>query len=274
MSTRKILLAGSTCCALAVAAPVLAQNASYGSWQNGPQYSTPAEQQQTRELNEQAVQGTTQSSAVLNGEATAQNAQYDQQNAPPQDNGNYAPPANNNAPAQYDEGGQYGAQQSGDGGQQKGQEPAQYNPQQRYDQQEDEYQQQRQRYQDDRARYDHDIRAYDRAMYDWIYPAPVAYIYGERGPLERLYLIAEPSQQLFKAPVEGPGGRWVGRVRNVDIAPDGRPLRVEVALNRRVSVWVQPGDLRYDPQTRILFTDLDRDQLWEMPGATVESGTY
>jgi hypothetical protein len=72
--------------------------------------------------------------------------------------------------------------------------------------------------------------------------------------------------------VEGPDGRWVGRVRNVDIAPNGRPGRVEIALNRRVSVWVPAGDLRLDPDAHVVFTDLSRADLWQMPGATVESG--
>ena len=52
----------------------------------------------------------------------------------------------------------------------------------------------------------------------------------------------------------------------------GRPRRVEIALNRVVSVWVTPGHFRYDPDERVLFTDLNRDELWMMPGATVESG--
>jgi hypothetical protein len=47
---------------------------------NGPQYSTPAEQARTRDLNEQAISGTTQSPAVLNGEA------------PPSQSGGYGAP--------------------------------------------------------------------------------------------------------------------------------------------------------------------------------------
>lgn len=143
---------------------------------------------------------------------------------------------------------------------------------QQYSQQQQQYQDQRQQYDSDSSRYRDNLRAYDRAMYDWSYPAPVAYEYGERHDLSRLYLIAEPTQQLSHAPVEGPDGRWVGRVRNVETGPDGRPSRVEIALNRRVSVWVQPGDLRFDADNHILFTDMTRADLWQMPGATVESG--
>lgn len=152
------------------------------------------------------------------------------------------------------------------------QDQAQYeDQQQQYNGQMQNYQAQQQRYQDDRARYNANLAAYDLAQYEWSYPAAVVYHYGEGYGLRPLYLIAEPSTQLWRAPIEGPDGRWVGRVRNVEIAPDGRPSRVEVALNRRVSVWVRPGDLRYDPGTHILYTDLRRGDLWNMPGATLVS---
>ena len=142
--------------------------------------------------------------------------------------------------------------------------------QQQYNNQMQHYQAQQQRYRDERARYNARLAAYDMAQYEWSYPAPLAYRYEGYG-MRPLYLVAEPSTQLWRAPVEGPHGRWVGRVRNVEIAPDGRPSRVEVALNRQVSVWVRPGDLRYDPYHHILYTDLTRDDLWNLPGATLVS---
>lgn len=149
---------------------------------------------------------------------------------------------------------------------------AQYQDQnQQYQDRMQQYENQQDHYRYQRQRYAQDVRAYDLAQYAWSYPAPFAYRYGEEYGLQPLYLIAEPSQQLWQVPVEGPGGRWVGRVRNVEIAADGRPQRVEIALNRRVSVWVRPGDLRFDPSEGILYTDLGRQQLWTMPGATVES---
>ena len=143
--------------------------------------------------------------------------------------------------------------------------------QQQYNSQMQNYQAQQDRYRYDRQRYNARLAAYDMAQYEWSYPAPLAYHYGAGYGLRPLYLIAEPSQQLWRVPIEGPSGRWVGRVRNVEIAPDGRPSRVDVALNRRVSVWVRPGDLRFDPYERILYTDLTREDLWNMPGATLVS---
>jgi len=150
---------------------------------------------------------------------------------------------------------------------------AQYQAQQQqYQNQVQQYQDQRQQYRADSENYSQNLRAYDLAKYDWYYPQAYTYRYGGESGLQPLYLIAEPSQQLAQVPVEGPGGTWVGRVRNVEIGPDGRPARVEIALNRRVSVWVHPGDLRLDPDEHILYTDLTRGELWGMPGATVVSG--
>jgi hypothetical protein len=212
--------------ALAFAAPSFAQDAN-----NPPQVSTPAERQQTQQLNDQGTDGTTASPAQLNGQ--------------PQ----MGPTPNAQSQAQYD--------------QQKAQ----------YDQQQQQYQADRSRYHDEHARYNAEARRYDTREYAWDYPHRVyAYHYGDDGDLQRLYLIASPQVQLHEVAIEGPNGAWVGRVRNVDTGVDGRPFRIEVALNRRVSVWVPSGDFRFDPRDQILYTDLTRDQLWDMPGATVESG--
>jgi hypothetical protein len=264
MSIKSAILGGVAAAAVAVcgASVAAAQSNDNGArYGYGPPVSTPAEMQQTDQLNEQAINGTTQSPAVLNGEAPAQ-----YQNGPAGYTGN----ASYQGPAS-----QEGYAQGPDGQVQNppnGAPDAQYQEQQQqYQDQMQRYGQQQQNYRDERERYAQNVRAYDLAEYDWNYPEPYVYHYGNGYGLQPLYLMAEPSQQLWQVPVESPGGRWVGRVRNVQIAPDGRPSRVEIALNRRVSVWVQPGDLRFDPDQRMLYTDLTRGQLWMMPGATVES---
>jgi hypothetical protein len=227
MKLRTLVLgsAASLSLALACAAPVLAQ-----SDMNPPQVSTPAEQQQTQQLNAQATSGTTASPTQLNG-------------------GDASP----GSPSQATSDAQ----------------------QQQYQQQQQQYQDQNAQYRDEHARYERDIHRYDTAQYYFTdYPRRVyAYRYDNDPQLVRLSLIAEPSQQLAQAPVEGPDGQWVGKVRNVELAPDGRPGRIEVALNRRVSVWVSPGNLRFDPADRIVFTNLTRADLWQLPGATYESDT-
>ncbi len=338
MTVRTAILSGAAASVLAATA-ALAQSdqnaaARYGS---GPQESTPAERAQTEQLNEQAVNGTTQSPAVLNGEAqnqqgnprfaqestgaqsfvygSTQGSEYGQapgQNSYGQDGRADGPPQELNrqdsprfaqgyaAPQSSGygstQGGDYGPPAAvqngyGQGGSAYGPPPdrdqgyrspgpqsasdAQYQDQLRqYQAQMERYRDEHENYRAARGAYLQNLRDYDLAQYAWDYPAPVAYHYGPGYGLQPLYLLAEPSEQLARAPVEGPGGTWVGRVRNVEIAPDGRPWRVEVALNRRVSVWVNPGDFRFDPEERVLYTDLSRDRLWEMPGATVESGPF
>jgi hypothetical protein len=139
-----------------------------------------------------------------------------------------------------------------------------------YNEQQQQYQDQQQQYQADRNAYIHDLHRYDEAKYYFTdYPHAYPYRYGD-GHLARLYLIAEPSQQLANVPIEGPDGQFIGRVRNVDIDVDGRPKDIQVALNHRVWVEVSPGNFRYDSDNHVLYTDLTRSDLWNMPGRIYE----
>ncbi|HWE06378.1 MAG TPA: hypothetical protein VG274_06700 [Rhizomicrobium sp.] len=253
MRSRSIILSGAATLVLATGGALAQSGYGDGRYGNGPAESTPAEMQQTGQLNQQSVNGTTQSPAVLNGEQAPQNGPVNDEGAAPD---TQSQPMTQTQYAQPQSQGEYNAQQ------------------QQYQDQMQQYRDQRQRYRDDRDRYARNLRDWDLAQYAWYYPRPYVYRYGDEYGLQPLYLIAEPSHQLAQLPVEGPGGRWVGRVRNVDIAPDGRPARIEIALNRRVSVWVRPGDLRFDPEYRMLYTDLTREDLWNMPGATIASGPY
>jgi hypothetical protein len=252
-------LAGFATIALVAAVPAFAQmspaqtpppgtssqdNGLYGSQVNPPQVSSPAEKQETQQLNAQAIDGTTQSPTVLNGEAPATHA-----------------PTPLDGPQSSD------AAQSG--------QSAQY-AQQQYQEQQDQYQQQQQQYQDEQGQYDdqhrryeHNVWRYDRAQWSYDYPAVYDYRYDDSVHLRPLYMIDEPVQRLADVPVEGPSGVWVGRIRNVETGPDGRPIRVEIGLNRRVAVWVDPGDLRFDVADHVAFTHMTRDELWDMPGTAV-----
>jgi len=257
MKTTNLALGGAAIIALAgiisfVPTSLLTQTSSqdnglYGSQKNQPQVSSPAEQAQTRALNLKYGDGTTQSPASLNGEAPT----------PPPAAGPQSSLAT--PPLQM--------AQNQDSQQQYQQQ------QQQYQQQQQQYEDKQGQYDDQKRQYDHDVRHYDQAQWNYTdYPALYDYRYDDSPHLMRLYLIAEPSQQLSNAPVEGPSGAWVGKVRNVETGFDGRPSRVEISLNRRVSVWVDPSNLRFDAEHHVVFTRMTRDELWEMPGATVESG--
>jgi hypothetical protein len=217
-----------------LAIPAVAQSDLYP-----PQYSSPAERAQTQQLNEQNADGANATPAQLNGEAQA---------TQPDTYGSEQPP--------------YGSEPS---------DPqTQYQQQmQQYQNQQQQYQDQRTQYEDQKAQYHHELRWYDQAR--WNYDYPHSYAYEFDGPrLRHFSLIREPSR-FADVPVEGPDGAWVGRIRDVETAPDGRPERVEVSLNHRVSVWVDPRDLRFDPSENVVYTDLTRHALWDLPGATVAS---
>jgi hypothetical protein len=273
MRTTIILLSGAAAVALmgAASTPVLAQYVG-----NSPQYSTPAERAETEQLNEQNIEGTTQSPSVLNGESQPLFPQpygtysgYDQNGQPivsrdynGNPSGSFGGYSQSGPAPAYAQGEQ---DQNADGPQQ------QYNQQmQQYQGQQQDYQNQRNQYEQQKDRYDHNIRWYDQTRWSYDYPHPFAYEY-DRPQLTRLYLLAEPSQQLADVPIEGPNGMWVGRIRDVETGPDGRPARIEVALNRRVSIWVGPEHFRFDSRERVAYTNLTREDLWQMPGARVES---
>jgi hypothetical protein len=140
--------------------------------------------------------------------------------------------------------------------------------QMQYNAQQQQYQDQQQRYREQRAQYIHDLHRYDVAQYAWTdYPRAYAYRYHDA---DLVHVDTLDRRQLSYTPIEGPDGRWVGRIRSVQLTPTGQPARVEIALNRHVSVYVNAADLVYDPRNRVIFTDLTRDQLWAMPGETIE----
>lgn len=211
MKFTTFILGGVASIALLGATPSFAQHAA-----NPPQVSTPAEQQQTQQLNQQNTDGTNESPSAVNGEAARGT-------------------------------------------------PSQSAIQ--YDQQQQQYQNQQDSYHAQRAQYDHDLRRYDVAQYAWTnYPdRPYSYRFREAGLVS---VDALDRRELSYTPVEGPDGRWVGRVRSVQMSPDGTP-RIEIALNRHVSVFVHSANLLYDRRDRVIFTDLTRDQLWSMPGEDV-----
>lgn len=70
-----------------------------------------------------------------------------------------------------------------------------------------------------------------------------------------------PSGRLLGMTVNTRGGAMVGRICDVDAAIDGRAVRIAVGVGPDDVVWVDSDDLRYDPQTRAVLTDLSRDQL-------------
>jgi hypothetical protein len=121
-----------------------------------------------------------------------------------------------------------------------------------YDAKMDNYDAQRAAYQRDRARYLH-----DRAGYAHRWDAFYGY--------SRFQDVSTLSQtRLVGLQVSTRGGNLVGRIRDVDTNSYGRVVRVAVSTGRDRTAWVDADDLRYDPSTRQVMTDLTRGQLDDM----------
>jgi ribosomal 30S subunit maturation factor RimM len=142
---------------------------------------------------------------------------------------------------------QTGAQQ-----QYQGQQQDYQNQQQQYQQQMGNYQAQQDRYRDDRAAYN-----YDRTHpYTWWHDRY------EQASLNHFYDI--PRDELVNLRVMREDGYTVGRISEIDRHGDGRVSAVRVAFRDGETAWVKARDLRYDPDDRIVFTDLSVRDLHEL----------
>ncbi len=118
-----------------------------------------------------------------------------------------------------------------------------------YDRNRDAYDAQRATYERDRARYDREHGGYAHrwnAFYGYSHFRDI---------------LAMPSRDLIGLTVSTRGGDRVGRIRDVDTDHAGRITRVAIRLHGNDTAWLDADDLRYDPGTRAVMTDLTRDQV-------------
>jgi hypothetical protein len=105
----------------------------------------------------------------------------------------------------------------------------------------------------------------NRAWYDaHHYRLFVAYPEYPETRLQMLPLIVDPAHRMAHAPVVDYDGYEIGYVRNVETAVDGRPARVQIALDDHRFVWVMSDDLRFDPDQHAVYSDLPAQRLWEL----------
>lgn len=129
----------------------------------------------------------------------------------------------------------------------------QYQDQQsQYQQQMGQYQAQQDRYRDDRAEYN-----YDRS-----HPATWWHERFEHATLNHFYDV--PRAELIDLRVAREDGYTVGRIREIDRHGDGRVAAVRVVFRDGESAWLKARDLRYDPEDRIVFTDLSVGELHDL----------
>lgn len=128
-----------------------------------------------------------------------------------------------------------------------------------YRQQQDQYQSDMDRYHAQQDRY-HD----QRAQYEYDRSHPYAWWHERytRATLNRFYDI--PRTELIDLRVMREDGYTVGRIREIDRHDDGRVEAVRIVFRDGEAAWVKARDLRYDPDDRIVFTDLSVVELHDL----------
>ena len=135
--------------------------------------------------------------------------------------------------------------------------------QQQYQQQQQQYQDQQQRYQNDQQAYQSQQQDYwdQRADYNYDRTHPGGWWHDRyaRASLNHFYDI--PRSELIDLRVATEDGFRVGRISELDRHEDGRVATVRIEFRDGESAWVKARDLRYDPDDRIVFTDLSLREL-------------
>ena len=129
--------------------------------------------------------------------------------------------------------------------------------QQQYQDQQQQYQAEQQHYQDAKAHYNaqQDLYAAQQAeYYDRSHPHAWWHERYDSATLNHFYDV--PRAELIGLRVIREDGFTAGRISDVDRNPDGRVAAVRISLRNGDFAWVKARDLRYDPEDRIVFTDL------------------
>jgi hypothetical protein len=131
--------------------------------------------------------------------------------------------------------------------------------QQQYQGQQEQYQDDQRYYQDQQARYQDQQAQYE---FDRSHPGAWWHDRYDRASLNHFYDI--PRTELVDLRVIREDGMVIGRIRELDRHDDGRVESVRIVFRDGGSAWVKARDLRYDPEDRIVFTDLSVRELREM----------
>jgi hypothetical protein len=168
-----------------------------------------------------------------------------------------SPHTTNSTPEERTQTGALNAKQASDSGTTEDGRPGtiadeQYNAQKlRYRAQQEQYKGQKIQYQNRLERYEYD-RSHPsdwwRARYD-------------RATLGSFYSV--PRHDLIGKEVDERDGLRLGRVQDVERAPDGHVERVDVALNFNRAAWIDAANLRYDANAQVMFTDVPADDLYD-----------
>jgi hypothetical protein len=128
-----------------------------------------------------------------------------------------------------------------------------------YDANKAEYDRKMQTYDNQKDQYDHDRARYHAERADYVHHWEVFFGYRDFRDVEGM-----PAGELEGLRVNARDGVRIGHIRDVDSAPDGRITRVAIRLEGGSTAWVDADDLRFNPGTRVVLTDLSLGQIDDM----------
>jgi len=128
------------------------------------------------------------------------------------------------------------------------------------------YDAQQDQYQEDKARYNAQKEHYldQRAEYEYDRTHPLTWWHDRYTSATLNHFYDIPRTELIDLRVMREDGYTVGRIREIDRHGDGRVAAVRVVFRDGESAWLKARDLRYDPDDRIVFTDLSVIELHDL----------
>jgi len=128
------------------------------------------------------------------------------------------------------------------------------------------YQAQQDQYQNDRAHYAAQRARYldERAAFNFDRTHPGAWWHERYGRATLDHFYAIPRDELAGLRMVREDGYMVGRITEVMRRDDGKVLRVHVELRDGERAWIDARDVRYDPDDRIVFTDLSAGAIYDL----------
>jgi hypothetical protein len=131
-----------------------------------------------------------------------------------------------------------------------------------YQAQQQQYQEQLRLYKANRQNYEERSSRYYAARDRYLSSHARYHRYGWPSRYEHRLVVYKA--ELLGARVQTYNGRTVGRVEELALA-NGHVDALRVALDYdRGDVWIESDDLRYDPDKRVVMTNLSRQDLYEM----------
>jgi multidrug efflux pump subunit AcrA (membrane-fusion protein) len=135
-----------------------------------------------------------------------------------------------------------------------------------YQAQQQQYQEQLRQYKANRQNYEERSSRYYAARDRYVSSHARYHRYGWPARYEHSLVVYKA--ELLGARVQTYNGHTVGRVEELALA-NGHVDAVRVALDYdRGDVWIESADLRFDPNRRVVMTNLDRHDLYEMTHET------